>query len=251
MNDKNGGVMVEDGDTIDASFAPFSFGRLSNKAQSDTFEHSVKEIELIDILNFISKPERYCTEQIDGNKKVITLNNDIYANRFEELHTNDEFMLMPYEKNLFEKIVWPLKNAKLLYMLNSHIGTIALCGLICEMITLLIFEINLIKNDDTEITGKMISFQNKRQSDRIIELRKNIISEEILDNLDFVRDIRNRYIHEFCIEYTNIKKDAKEVYMRTHKVLYTFLKPVYDKKTLEFSKDFIFYLEKKGCIQKK
>lgn len=251
MNGKDGGVMVEDGDKMVASFAPFSFGRFSSEKQSGTFDRSVKEIELFDILNFITKPEKYCTEQINDNNKVITLNNNVYANRLEELHTDDEFMFIPYEKNLFEKIVWPLKNAKLLYMLNSHIGTISLCGLICEMMVLLIYEIYLIKNSALKIDDKIKSFEKVSQSERIKKLQHIKIYEDILDDFSYIRKVRNDYIHGFYIEYNNIKNDAKNVYMRTHKILHSFVKPTSDNKSWEFSKDFIFYLEKKGCIQKK
>lgn len=61
----------------------------------------------------------------------------------EEITQNPPGVLIaPDDKGLLGKVVWPLRQAKALYVLGNYIGTIALCGMVAEMTTILLFELN-------------------------------------------------------------------------------------------------------------
>src|SRR5687768_1706550 len=39
---------------------------------------------------------------------------------------------VPQEKGVFQKLIWPLRQAKVAYVLGNYVGTIALCGMVAE-----------------------------------------------------------------------------------------------------------------------
>jgi len=46
----------------------------------------------------------------------------------------------PAEDRILEKLVWPIRHAKASYVVGNFLGTISLCGMVSEMIAILLFE---------------------------------------------------------------------------------------------------------------
>ena len=47
---------------------------------------------------------------------------------------------VPAEPRILEKLVWPLRQAKASYVVGNYLATIALCGMVSEMVAILLFE---------------------------------------------------------------------------------------------------------------
>lgn len=68
----------------------------------------------------------------------------------EETHTP----IAPYTKEMFERLLKPLKSAKKNYCLGEYPATIALCGVVGEMLAILLWKINDVKLNGVPITEK-------------------------------------------------------------------------------------------------
>ncbi len=82
------------------------------------------------ILNFI------CTPGIGSER-------DKLISRYKEISIEKQRLFAaPYEQRLLDKLIWPLRHAKAGYMVGNYLGTIALCGMVAEMVAILRFEIS-------------------------------------------------------------------------------------------------------------
>ena len=113
-----------------------------------------------------------------------------------------QLFAVPIEEKIFLKLIWPLKHAVGSYMIGNYLGTIALCGLVVEMATMLLFEISPIPINDRPLgkdEGKILfgnTFERLGQKRRIDVLHAyNIITDDQAKSLNFIRKIRNQYLH--------------------------------------------------------
>ncbi len=97
-----------------------------------------------------------------------------------------------------------LNEAKRSYTLGLYYSTVSMVGITAERYTIEISE-----NVDNQIV-RALRKGGKNQFDRLRILKTfNIIDKEIFENLDCIRDIRNRYTHPSSI--SNPEKDSIEV----------------------------------------
>ena len=67
--------------------------------------------------------------------------------RYKEISKEKvRFFAAPAEERILNKLVWPLRNAKASYMVGNYLGTIALCGMVSEMVAILLFDISDFKD---------------------------------------------------------------------------------------------------------
>ena len=121
----------------------------------------------------------------------------------------------PDERNILEKLVWPLRHAKGNYATGSYLGCIAVCGMVGEMVANLLWEISE-KVQLNEAAQRALfgnTFERLRQERRVEVLRAlNLIDEKTKNMFDGLRAIRNRYLHVFSHEHTNISGDSRRAY---------------------------------------
>ncbi len=186
---------------LDIFVNPLSFTALDTLSQSNT-SSSINTQMILDWLCLPeSKPD--LESVIDRYNEINVLSNRLY--------------IAPAEKNILEKLIWPLKNAKGSYMIGNYLGTIALCGMVAEMVAILNFEIS---NPAIQISGKPIdnktqekifgrNFEQLGQERRVeILLAYGIINDVQKQRFNDIKGIRNRYLHFYSKEHTNIVKDA-------------------------------------------
>ncbi len=125
----------------------------------------------------------------------------------------------PAEERILTKLVWPLRHAKACYMIGNYLGTISLCGMVGEMVAILLFEISNIsingrpldKNDQVGLFGS--EFEKLGQERRIGVLRSyNLIDDLLKANFDLIRTKRRRYLHIYSQDHANLPSDAIEVF---------------------------------------
>ena len=61
-----------------------------------------------------------------------------FLERYHDIASvNDPLFVAPAENNILQKLVWPLRHAKGSYALGNHLGCIAMCGMVGEMVAIL------------------------------------------------------------------------------------------------------------------
>ena len=105
-------------------------------------------------------------------------------------------------------------------MLGNYLGTIAICGMVCEMLALLTFELTLMRqcngNLDRPASQELEIFEKTRQDERIKLLRKKgLISEATAQRFHLPHHIRRQYLHFFSKAHDTIASDARKVWNAT------------------------------------
>lgn len=184
----------------------------------EKLKHSSRDIIAQEILNAL------CT-----NPEQATPSN--IAKRYQEIIDNAELLLAaPEFQPIVEKIIWPLKSAIASYLLENYLGTISLCGLIAEIVTVLHFEISRIDLNgqplDKPLQDKLFgqNFEKLPQERRLkILYGCNILQKEAYDRFLRIKEIRNRYLHLLSIDYMKIAADAVEIFNATLRTVDTLL----------------------------
>src|SRR5262245_11932797 len=98
-------------------------------------------IEAVEPLCQVSPPDcqaliRYLGVPIDQ------LDTEKALGRYKEISGKIHLLpFVPGEPRILEKLVWPLRHAMGSYMTGNYLGTIAMCGMVTEMVAILIFEL--------------------------------------------------------------------------------------------------------------
>lgn len=250
--------MAKDGSTMDAMYGVFVIKTLIPKANANPLELSFNKVEYWDILNFLTKPDISVT--FDETKMIINFNIEDIVNRYEELHQEDEILAVPCTDKIANCIVIPLKNAKACYMIGNYLGTIALCGYVCEMLITLVYEINRIIINDTDIEDnkeiKNVIFQNRKSFEAVGQEKRIDICKAFQLILwdqkylfDEVKNIRNKYMHWFSANNLSVSNDAKEIYNKTYLLLKQIIGYNFEDNKFSYSDKFESFLKEKGIIK--
>jgi hypothetical protein len=183
---------------------------------------------------------------------------DSLLRRYREidLAQTDRFQIAPFDPQFMARIVEPLAQAKGSYMVSNFLGTIALCGMVCEMLTLLLFEVLPIhlggqpmnETDQERMFGA--SLERLRQDRRVkILLVFRLIDDKIKGDFDCVRILRNKYLHVYSVASADPAKDACQAYSKTVSLVVNTLGYSIQNGKVHFRPEFMQYLEKKGIFQ--
>jgi len=164
--------------------------------------------------------------------------------------------IAPQDEELLKKVVWPLRQAKASYILGNYIGTIALCGMVAEMTTILNFELN----PSTKLS--LADFEKQGQSNRIrflsgkeiavagnaIQDRK-VIDDGLQTSLDNIRTLRRRYLHYFSQNDDSLPKDSRRIYKETVAAVVAVVGQEIKDGRLVVKPEFTDYLKRKGVLK--
>ena len=214
-----------------------------------------------------------CTPDIDSSIDAVSQRYKVISQQPAQLFA------APSEDDILRKLVWPLRNAKASYILGDYLGTIATCGMVCEMLTLLVFEISdtspiskepapktragfvnwllmLFKKLSPRVQFSELrntlplgssNFEALGQKARVAILRShNLIDDTLKSALDTVRDKRRLYLHFFSKEHGNIQTDAAQVFNATVKALIGVVGQEIKKDGVMINPKLLKYLESKG-----
>jgi len=199
---------------------------------------------LEDVVRFLCTPGVEC----DLNSLVA---------RYKEI-SNEERRLFaaPAEVRILEKLVWPLRHAKAAYMVGNYLGTISLCGMVAEMVAILLFELS-----EFHINNKLVDDKKQKElfgstfeglgQDRRVKVLKsiNIIDEKTESAFDSLRLIRKRYLHLWSQDHEKLPKDAITAYNNAiHLVVQTIGQDIQDGKII-LNPALVKYLQRKGVFK--
>src|SRR6266487_2906542 len=75
--------------------------------------------------------------------------------RYREISREDvRLSIVPIEERISDKLVAPLRHAKASYMVGNFLATLALCGMVAEMLALLLWEMTEIPINRQRMTSQ-------------------------------------------------------------------------------------------------
>lgn len=123
---------------------------------------------------------------------------DELRRRYDEItRVQAPLFFVPSEASVLRRMVFPLRHAKADYIVENYVGTIALCGLVAEMATLLTWEIAepaqrvpLLRN------GIAVDFEKLGQRERIGHLEnRKVIDEATAAKYRDILGVRRQFVH--------------------------------------------------------
>lgn len=151
-----------------------------------------------DLLRFLNDPSKPLTPEhfLEGYEIISEYENSLPVDH------------VPDSPQILTKLVWPLRHAKASFMLGNHLGAIALCGMIGEMVAILCWEMEEFQ-PRTRYRISLPEFERKGQQGRVYELSKAGIINPMLEQwFDKIRETRREHLHFFSKSPPNTPADA-------------------------------------------
>jgi len=192
-----------------------------------------------DIFNYL------CTPGVPTDVRSLT-------GRYREISQEESRLFVaPNDQRILEKLVWPLRHAKASYLLGNFLSTIALCGVVTEMLAIFNFElaqiegIKIINENGDEISEQ--SFEKMGQKNRVRALWKNqVIDDKMKSSFDLIRTIRKKYLHLWSQDHDILANDAVVIFNKTVQIIVNSFNLGIEKGKLEIKPSVISYLKKTG-----
>lgn len=187
----------------------------------------------------------------------VTRTRDGFAVRYNEISAPDDLPVAPNEPTILEKLVWPLRHAKGSYALGNFLGCIALCGVVSEMVAVLLWDISKVRLGSDIMTEQKqadlfaSSFEKLGQDRRTKVLHAfKLIDDEAKVAFDELRILRRRYLHLLSQTHEEISSDARRAYAATVRLVKVVLPPSFQNGILMLRPDLMAYLVEKGLASK-
>ncbi len=225
---------------FDAWINPLMF----NKAE-EYFEFQDNEPpNLQSILQFLCEP---------GTK--IDVKNMI--ERYKEIRLEPgRFFAVPADDQILKKLVWPLRHALACYILENYLGTISLCGMVAEMVAILIYKISKISINEIQIDEDMQkkifgrSFEKLGQEIRIRILKAiNLIDDKLEYCFNTIKDTRKQYLHYYSQDHSQLRIDAIKVFNSAITITEKIIGQEIRKNKLEINPNLLKYLRQTGTAR--
>lgn len=180
-----------------------------------------------------------------------------FVARYKEIAAvPDPLPIVPAEPTILEKLVWPLRHAKGSYSLGNHVACIALCGMVGEMVAMLLWDISKVTlqgQSMNEIQQRALfgdRFERLGQHRRVDILHAlRLVDDSTKAAFDRLREIRRKYLHLLSQSHTQVASDARQAYENALKVVAVVLGLTIKDGAVVLRPDLVAYLTEKGVIR--
>lgn len=162
--------------------------------------------------------------------------------------------LAPAEVRIVSKLVWPLRYAKTAYMLGDNLGVIAQCGMVAEMVAMLLFDMAGLKHGggllDEPLQKRLFgnSFELLGQERRVDVLQAyGLITKEEKGAFTEIRNVRRGYLHIFSRETPDASADARKAYRFALSLVFKVLGSDDPDQPTKLRPDLEGFMERNGC----
>lgn len=176
---------------------------------------------------------------------------EAFVRRYREVASLPKaFPFAPAEPEILDKLVWPLRHAIGSYCLADYLGCVALCGMVGEMVAILLWEISpyprgsppLADKEQKQLFGR--TFETLGQERRIDVLRGfRLIDDDTKAALSQLKAIRNRYLHFFSQPHDSLPGDARSAMDAARRVVTFTLKPTFQDGAVGLRPELMAYLD--------
>lgn len=126
-----------------------------------------------------------------------------------------------YTKKIFERLLKPLKAAKKNYCLGDYSSTIASCGIVGEMLAILLWKINeprlkgqpITEKDEKDLFGSTFEKLGQKRRLEILKIF-GYINEFQHRNFVAIKNSRRPYLHLWSVDLKNDRKDALDTFKK-------------------------------------
>lgn len=161
---------------------------------------------------------------------------------------------VPPEVKIVAKLVTPLRSAKASYMLGDMLGAVAHCGLVAEMVAILLFDMAELHHNGARLDDPLQrslfgnTFEQLGQERRLAVLRAyDLITEDERQAFAAIKSSRNKYLHTFSHEPTDPDRDARAAYSRAYQLVFRVLGSTDPERPEMLSNALRSFLERNGC----
>ena len=135
--------------------------------------------------------------------------------RYKRISTGPRLFAAPAEPRILEKLVWPLRHAKASYVVGNNLSVVALCGMVAEMVALLLWQLaetklneqTVTESDEKALFGR--SFEKLGQERRVEILKAyGIITSDLANHFGTIRATRRQYLHLWSHDHRSLQEDA-------------------------------------------
>jgi hypothetical protein len=136
--------------------------------------------------------------------------------RYRAISTEpNRLFIAPLDQRVLDKLVWPLRHAKASYMVGNYLATIALSGMVAEMVALLMWEMTdsriqerpMTELEEAALLGSR--FERLGQERRVKVLAACGICDSTDEAaFDSIRIARRRYLHLWSQDHDQLPADA-------------------------------------------
>lgn len=210
-----------DADRMNISLRPLAITQLENERIHGT----PAQLGAKDLLAFVSG-----TGQPASPQDVVV--------RYKEISTDElDLIAVPAQRRVLEKVVWPLKSAKVCYCLGNYLACVAMCGLVGEMVAILVLEAKRTQRGEPAWPERD-DFEKMGQRERIAKLSSlAIISKRLARNLKELQGIRRGYLHKLSFSHAQLTGDARKAYRSAFHVVQEVVGVKPSKQTAAFQVD--------------
>ena len=178
---------------------------------------------------------------------------EAFVSRYREL--SDSLFAAPAESNLLAKLVWPLRHAKGSYALGNYLGCIALCGMVGEMVAILLWDIAKIPLDGHPMTeaqqralfGSTVERLGQERRVQVLHTMK-LMDDKAKDAFDQLREIRRKYLHFFSHSHEQIAADARKAFECAMSAVLIVLGQTVTNGSMALRADLMAYLTEHGLV---
>jgi hypothetical protein len=176
--------------------------------------------------------------------------------RCARLSAEDEGILfVPAEKRILEKLVWPLRSAKRAFSLGDSLGCIALCGMVCEMAVVFVYDLMSLDLDVQKLPKEHQFVMIKRKYERLGQEKRiksltdmGAISGSAAGDLETVRKLRKDYMHFLSKSLSRAEDDASLAYACAARILKSLIGLPASGNGLRIPRHLVRYLNNKKLI---
>ncbi len=179
--------------------------------------------------------------------------------RYREISKQKEQLFAaPTEDRILQKLVFPLCHAKASYMFGNCLGTISLCGMVAEMVAMLLFDISAFKinnnlmnpSDQKAVFGSCFEKLGQQRRVDILDAYM-IIDAETKTKFDLIRERRKRYLHLWSQDHETLANDAVAVYQAAVSIVVGAIGQDIRDGKICLNPRLVKYLERRGSLEPK
>ena len=176
--------------------------------------------------------------------------------RYKRISTGPTLFAAPAEPRILEKLVWPLRHAKASYVVGNNLSVVALCGMVAEMVAMLLWKLAetklngraMTEEDEKALLGS--SFEKLSQDRRVRILKAyGIIASDVARNFDMIRLTRRQYLHLWSHDHGRLPEDAVKCFHAAIRLVIEAIGQDVNDGKLVLNPALVKYLERKGMFE--
>jgi hypothetical protein len=181
---------------------------------------------------------------------------EAFVRRYREIAAvPGSLFVAPQEQTVLEKLVWPLRHAKGSYALANYLGCIALCGMVGEMVAILLWDISKValqghpmsEAEQRAVFGSTFEKLGQERRTDVLHTLK-LIDDCILQAFDSLRGIRRKYLHFLSQTHAQLPPDARQAYEDALKLVNFILGQTVVDGAVALRPELMNYLTEKGIV---